>query len=92
MRGSLCSPKSLGESGTDLVNFADTMDKWDEARLKEVVGQKGNAATTTDIVCKVRGHDTNSPLELILACDVVVLHRRRRDRSIRMVLGVSRRR
>lgn len=42
------------------------MDKWDEARLKEVVGQKGNAATTTDIVCKVRGPDANSALELIL--------------------------
>jgi len=30
----------------------DTMDKWDEAKLREVVTSKGNPKTTTDIVCK----------------------------------------
>jgi hypothetical protein len=31
---------------------ADTMDKWDEDKLRSVVSAKGNPRTTTDIVCK----------------------------------------
>jgi len=30
----------------------DTMDKWDEEKLRTVVNSKGNPRTTTDIVCK----------------------------------------
>jgi hypothetical protein len=30
----------------------DTMDKWDEDKLRSVVSAKGNPRTTTDIVCK----------------------------------------
>lgn len=32
--------------------ITDTMDKWSDEKLQEVVGAKGNSATTTDIVCK----------------------------------------
>lgn len=28
------------------------MDKWNDAKLQEVVGRKTNSATATDIVCK----------------------------------------
>lgn len=30
----------------------DTMDKWSDEKLKEVVSRKGNLKSTTDIVCK----------------------------------------
>jgi len=30
----------------------DTMDTWDEDKLRSVVSAKGNPRTTTDIVCK----------------------------------------
>jgi hypothetical protein len=34
-------------------NHLDTMDKWDQKKLEEVVLSKaGNPKTTTDIVCK----------------------------------------
>lgn len=38
----------------DEAKLEDTMDKWDDERLKEVVGlQNKNGVTTTEIVCKV---------------------------------------
>lgn len=39
--------------GTDRVSErADTMDKWDDEKLRQVVETKRNGQTTTDIVCK----------------------------------------
>ena len=32
--------------------IVDTMDMWDEDKLRSVVSAKGNPRTTTDIVCK----------------------------------------
>jgi Zinc finger C-x8-C-x5-C-x3-H type (and similar) len=45
--------KSLASHLTHCINAVDTMDKWDEEKLRSVVTSKaGNPRTTTDIVCK----------------------------------------
>lgn len=62
------------------------MDKWDDERLKEVIGQKGNSATTTDIVCKVR--EASHALRSLTRR--AALYRCGGERSVWMVLGMSR--
>ena len=43
---------SIYADARDETKVADTMDKWNDEKLQEVVGRKTNSAITTDIVCK----------------------------------------
>ncbi|KAL8284017.1 hypothetical protein RQP46_005130 [Phenoliferia psychrophenolica] len=43
---------SIYADARDETKVEDTMDKWNDEKLQEVVGRKSNSATATDIVCK----------------------------------------